>query len=429
MDAARMTDNSVISIDFDALDHNMRVVRDAVGPGVAVNAVVKADAYGLGAARVARRLVQAGASMLTVYSPQQAEALEGVPVPVLVLQPVTRLDPGGALHSMLLAGRLHLVVHDIHHVAELIVLAHEHGVRLPVHLELDTGLARGGCVPEEAARILQAIAASPGLSLAGLMTHFSHAKTSAERCAAQMRAFDLFVDAHRALVPPDCVLHCASTFAALRGAGLHAHMVRVGLAWTGLAGDGPDDGDRLACCGDFRPAVRWTSSVIHVRRVARGASVGYGWSWTARRDSTVGLVPVGYSDGYPTLSAHATAPGRDQADPTRWVVVRVGDWAAEAPVIGAVNMDQVCVDLTGLEQMLAGLPNGGLGAEVELYGTDRRARNYLPTVAERVGLRPYELLCRLNPRIPRVAVEAAQPVGRVERPSVRAAVRAAPDAP
>ena len=152
MDAARMTDNSLISIDFDALDHNIKVVRDAVGPGVAINVVVKADAYGLGATRVARRLVQAGASMLTVYSPAQAEALEGVSVPVLVLQPVTRLDPGGALHSMLLAGRLHLVVHDIHHVAELIVLAHEHGVRLPVHLEVDTGLARGGCVPEEAAR-------------------------------------------------------------------------------------------------------------------------------------------------------------------------------------------------------------------------------------------------------------------------------------
>ena len=156
MDAARMTDNSVISIDFDAVDHNMRVVRDAVGPGVAINAVVKADAYGLGAVRMARRLLQSGAEMLTVYSPAQAEALEGVNAPVLVLQPVTHLERGGALHSMLLAGRLHLVVHDIHHVAELIVLAHEHGVALPVHLELDTGLARGGCPPEEAARILQA---------------------------------------------------------------------------------------------------------------------------------------------------------------------------------------------------------------------------------------------------------------------------------
>ena len=76
MDAARMTDNSIISIDLDAIDHNMRVVRSAVGPGCEINAVVKADAYGLGAARVARRLVQGGASMLTVYSPAQAEALE-----------------------------------------------------------------------------------------------------------------------------------------------------------------------------------------------------------------------------------------------------------------------------------------------------------------------------------------------------------------
>jgi|LauGreDrversion4_2_1035121.scaffolds.fasta_scaffold04352_7 alanine racemase len=428
MDAARMTDNSVISIDFDAVDHNMKVVRGLVGPGVAVNVVVKADAYGLGAAKVARRLVQSGASMLTVFSPAQAEALEGVPVPVLVLQPVTKLDRGGALHSMLVSGRLHLVVHDTHHVAELIVLAHEHGVRIPVHLELDTGLARGGCAPDEAARVLLAVAASPQLALAGVMTHFSHAKGSADRCAAQMRAFDLFVDSHRALIPPECLLHAASTFAAMRGPSMHAGMVRVGLAWTGLAGDGPEDAE-CAEGDDFRPAVRWTSNVIHVRRIARGASIGYGWTWTARRDSVVGLVPVGYADGYPTLCAHAPGTARDQAEPARWVRIRVGDWDAEVPVIGAVNMDQICVDLTGLDHMLAALPNGGLGAEVELYGTDRASRNYLPAVAERVGVRPYELLCRMNPRIPRVAVESAQPVGRVDRALPHAAVRAAPEVP
>ena len=429
MDAARMTDNSLISIDFDAIDHNMDVVRSLVGPGCEINVVVKADAYGLGAVRMARRLVQAGASMLTVYSPAQAEALEGTSVPVLVLQPVTRLVRGGSLHSMLLAGRLHLVVHDVQHAAELIVLAHEHDVRLPVHLELDTGLARGGCVPEEAARILQAVAASRHLRLAGVMTHFSHAKTSAERCAAQIRAFDVFVDSHRGLIPPECVLHAASSYAALRGPRMHAGMVRVGMAWTGLAGDGPEDGDRFEGCDRFRPALRWTSSVIHVRRIARGGGVGYGWQWTARRDSVIGLVPVGYADGYPTLTAHAARAGDDQANPSRWVKVRVGDWEAEAPVIGAVNMDQVCVDLTGLDHMLAGLPNGGLGAEVELYGTDRAARNYLPAIAERTGLRPYELLCRLSPRIPRVAVEAAAPVARVEQAAPRMAARAAPDVP
>ena len=147
------------------------------------------------------------------------------------------------------------------------------------------------------------------------------------------------------------------------------------------------------------------------------------------RDSTVGLVPVGYADGYPTLCKDSPQAAREQADPARWVRVSVDDWSAEAPVIGAVNMDQVCVDLTGLEQMLAGLPNGGIGAEVELYGTDRSARNYLPRIAERIGMRPYELLCRLNPRITRVAVEAAAPIGRVEQAASRLAVRAAPDVP
>ena len=119
MDAARMTDNSVISIDFDAIAQNMAVLRGMVGPSCAVNAVVKADAYGLGAVRVARRLVQSGAAMLTVYSPAQAEQLEGLPVPVLVLQAVRTLVRGEAIHSMLVAGRLHLVVHDLHHVAEI----------------------------------------------------------------------------------------------------------------------------------------------------------------------------------------------------------------------------------------------------------------------------------------------------------------------
>ena len=426
MDAARMTDNSVISIDMDAVDHNLRVVRSVVGPGCEINAVVKADAYGLGALRMSRRLLQAGASMLTVYSPSQAEVLEGLSCPVLVLQPVTELERGGALHSMLVAGRLHLVVHDVHHVAELIVLAHEHGVRLPVHLEVDTGLVRGGCVPEEAARILQAVAASPSLRLAGLMTHFSHAKGSGERCAAQMRAFDLFVDSHRGLIPPECVTHASSTYAMLRGTALHAGMVRVGIAWTGLCDDGPEDCARPSACERFRPVLRWSSSLIHVRRVPRGTSIGYGWLWTARRDAMLGLVPVGYADGYPTLRDGSPD---DSGAATRWVRIVAGDREAEAPVVGTVNMDQLCVDLTGLEHVLAGPPNGGLGAEVELYGSDRTARNYLPTIARRTGLRPYELLCRLSARIPRVAIEASGPIARVEQAAPRMARRASPDLP
>lgn len=430
-----MQDNSVITLDLNALAHNMGVLRSMVGPQCAVNAVVKADAYGLGVARVARRLVQAGASMLTVFGPDQAEALDGTSVPVLVLQPVRAIDPGGVLHSMLVAGRLHVVAHDVHHLAELVLLAREVGVTIPVHVELDTGLCRGGCAWEDASKMLMAVAAARDLRLAGVMTHLSHAKTSAQRSAEQVREFELFVDGHRALIPPECVLHVASSYGALRTSNFHQTMVRVGLAWTGLAMDGPDGHEHVDGLERFRPMLRWTSRLIHVRRVARGNGVGYGWQWTARRDATVGLVPVGYADGYPTLASNSTQVAVDQDSPARWVKITSRRDAVErsafAPVIGAVNMDQICVDLTGLDvgrdSVLGVDAAQALRCEVELYGTDPSARNYPPVIAQRTGLRVYELLCRINPRIPRVAAAEGSTV-RIEPSAARpAAVRAAPD--
>lgn len=429
-----MQDNSLITLDLDAVAHNLGVLRSLVGPACAVNAVVKADAYGLGAAKVARRLVQAGAAMLTVYSPAQAEALEGVAAPVLIMQPVHQVEPGGTLHSMLVAGRLHLVVHDLHHLAQIILLAKELGVTLPVHVELDTGLARGGCGAEEAARLLLGVAAARGVRLAGVMTHLSHAKTSSARCHEQAREFELFVDAHRALIPPECVLHISSSYGALRSTRLHQSMIRVGLAWTGLALDGPDGEEHLQGLDRFRPIMRWTSHLIHVRRVARGAGVGYGWNWTARRDSTIGLVPVGYADGYPTLCAHGSLVAGDQDNPTRWVrvcSVRNGvERSAFAPVIGAVNMDQICVDLTGLDQVVGAQTAHVLDTQVELYGTDPAAPNFPARIAQRVGLRVYELLCRINPRIPR-AVASSQVAATPFEPAIprAAAVRATPGHP
>lgn len=427
-----MHHNSVITLDLDAIAHNLGVVRSMVGPACGVNAVVKADAYGLGVAKVARRLVQAGAAMLTVYSADQAEALDGLAVPVLVLQPVRGVEPGGTMHSMIIAGRLHMVVHDLHHLAEVILLAREMGVTIPVHIELDTGLHRGGCAADEASRLLLGVAAARDLRLAGVMSHLSHAKVSAERCREQAREFELFIDSYRALIPPDCVLHLASSYGVLRAPGLHQTMVRVGLAWTGLALDGPDDGERVAGLSRFRPAVRWLSRLIRVRRVARGQGVGYGWQWSARRDSVVGLVPVGYADGYPALPPAGAQAAADQGNPSRWVRVssrRDGvERSAFAPVIGAVNMDQICVDLTGLESILGPQAGDALQCEVELYGTEPGAPNFPPLIAERVGARVYELLCRLNPRIPRVAATGEATAARLDQALARpVAVRAAPD--
>jgi alanine racemase len=160
--------------------------------------------------------------------------------------------------------------------------------------------------------------------------------------------------------------------------------------------------------------VRWSSRLVQVKRVAEGASVGYGARWTAPRASTIGLVPVGYADGYPT----SRAAGDGCAAFVR--VLRPDGTPAEAPVVGAVNMDQITVDLTGLG---AARMEDWLGCEVELISRDRRSRAHLPAVAAASGMIVHECLTRLNPRIPR-SVSSAVSVSLVSGPESTVTARA-----
>lgn len=412
-----MQDTSTIDIDLSAIDHNMAVLRSAVGGGCGLCPIVKADAYGLGVGRVARRLVSAGAEMLAVYSLRQAietAAAVNAAVPVLVLMPVFDIAREDELVRLVLAGQLHLVVHDELQAARLAECAESLGATLPVHLELDVGMSRGGAAPEEAARILRAIATGGRLSLRGIFTHFSHSRSSSEITERELAAFDAFLAAHRRLIPAEAIEHVASTYALARGRRYHRGMVRFGLAWLGygleeLCADSP-----LLASGDLRPAVRWSSRLVQVKRVAEGASVGYGARWTAPRASTIGLVPVGYADGYPT----SRAAGDGGAAFVR--VLRPDGTPAEAPVVGAVNMDQITVDLTGLG---ASRMEDWLGCEVELISRDRRSRAHLPAVAAASGMIVHECLTRLNPRIPR-SVSSAVSVSLVSGPESTVAARA-----
>jgi alanine racemase len=160
--------------------------------------------------------------------------------------------------------------------------------------------------------------------------------------------------------------------------------------------------------------VRWSSRLVQVKRVAEGASVGYGARWTAPRASTIGLVPVGYADGYPT----SRAAGDGGAAFVR--VLRSDGTPAEAPVVGAVNMEQISVDLTGLG---ASRMEDWLGCEVELISRDRRSRAHLPAVAAASGMIVHECLTRLNPRIPR-SVSSAVSVSLVSGPESTVTARA-----
>ena len=386
-----MDSTSTISIDLRAIGRNVRRLRGLIGPDRAMCTVLKADAYGLGAGRIWPAMVEHDVDMLAVYSLPQANALAdaGCTAPVLVLMPVHRLDADDAARPQFIAGQVHLTIHDAEQARALIASIRESGLRMrvPVHIELDTGMTRGGARPAEAQDLARLVHGSRELELAGVFTHLV-ASGSAAATDAQMRCLDEWMARCSAWLPRGLLVHLASSHAAVRDPASHRGMIRVGLAWTGLVDDewnAFDPGDGL------ESVVRWTTSVVQAKRVPAGTPVGYGSTWCSAQDTVIALLPVGYADGYPSPK-----PGLQQS-------VRIharGSWQT-VPVVGAVNMDQLTVDVGSIVGSW-GAPQELYGAPVELLGTDRRQATHPIEVARVAGRKPYEILCGLSARLPRV---------------------------
>jgi len=422
-----MRDDSVIEVDLTAIARNVGIIRRMVGDECAICAVVKADGYGLGAVRVAKCLVQAGAAMLAVYTPRQARELfrAAVSGPVLLLMPLREVDRADELYRGLVCGRLHLAVHDSDHLEMLIRLSERFAVQMPLHLEVDTGMCRGGCNIADAEAVLRRISDHPRLTLAGIYTHFSSSDTDESLTCEQDERLERFVVKQESFIPADCLVHAANTCGTIRSRGLHHTMVRIGQAWAGYGPEMLGGASMIPGAERLCPAVTWSSQVVHVKRIPAGAHVGYGATWTAQRDSRIALVPVGYADGYPF--ALGSSGGADAGAAKVAVVVPTGDGDAPAmraavrsivpatglttgpaigarrewaPVVGAVSMDQITIDITDLGATV------GVGTTVELITADRDAPNHLSTVASIARTTPYEILCRLNPRVGRRYVQS-----------------------
>lgn len=392
-----MRRTSQIEIDLDAIERNLRVVRRACGGGVGVCAVVKAEAYGLGGGAVAGRLDQAGVDMLAVYTLDEAAALldAGVGVrsgvPILALMPVTGSElraAGSRLRRSLTAGRLHLAAHTPGQAVGLREAASAMGVKLPVHVEVDTGMSRGGSAAREASKIIAVVNEDPWLKLAGVFTHFASADRDGAQTSAQHEAFSRWLEAHQGALSRDTVVHEANSFGMFRSAATHRRMVRVGVALLGWAIEDARDPDRWElgdAARDLESCLRWTTRIIQTKWIEEGTPVGYGATWRAARRTRLGLAPVGYADGYPWSLGSKGA-----------VRIDVNGRLVEAPVVGAISMDQITVDLTDYEE-----GDVGVGSLVELVGRERGAATDLARVAQAAGTISHELLCRLNPAIER----------------------------
>jgi alanine racemase len=383
-----MHQTSHIRIDLEAVAGNLRAIDRSVGPRTGVCAVVKADAYGLGAQRLARTLTGAGAEKLAVFSLNQASEIESASsgVPILMMMPVRELPIDPSIARLLAAGRLELVVVDPHQVDALASV--RLGRPLPVHLEIDCGMGRGGVTPNQADSLLDHILCCRSLDLRGVYTHFSAGDPAT--IAAQAAVFDEILERFKSRLGPRVRIHSTSSGGIISSSDQQRDFVRVGLAWAGWL---PDNGESSVTgqgsALGLRPAVTWRSTVVQVKSLEAGATVGYGSQWSAPKPTRVGLVPVGYSDGYPAQLVDATDPHR--------VLVEGPSGVRSVPVLGAVSMDQIVIDLGDLDSS-----DSLLGCEVVLLSDQPDSNVGLHPIARRAGIPPHAVLTSLASTIPRV---------------------------
>ncbi|MCC6960941.1 MAG: alanine racemase [Dehalococcoidia bacterium] len=370
--------NAWIEIDLAAAAANVRALKATLG-SVDLIAVVKANAYGAGAAILAPALEQAGADRFAVVWPHEGYMLRqaGVTRPILVLGHAFPADAIPAVRS-----GLTLTCNSLELGESLSRAATAAGVTVPVHLKVDTGLHRFGLDIDRAVTLATQLRELPNLAVEGLTTHMANADEADDSFAAEQHA--VFLEAARRL-PWIPYRHTANSATALRREELRYSGARIGLALHGeLPANSPGPG--------LTPVLSLRARLARVSELAPGEGVSYGLTWRAERPSRIALVPVGYADGWRRgLGNHGT------------VLIR----GRRCPMVGRMCMDQFLVDVTDV-------PAAAEGDIATLIGTDGPDRITATEVAGLADTISWDVLASLQARIPRLyhrdgAVEAIAP--------------------
>ncbi len=361
-------------VDLDAVARNVRLLKGQAG-GAVLMAVVKANGYGHGAVAVARAALSAGADRLGVICVDEGEQLRraGIDAPILVMGHTPPTDAARLVDLSLTA-----TVASRPTAEALARAAAERGVRLAVHLKVDTGLNRYGLTPAEALALAGWLRNLPSLQVEGLFTHFASADEADKGYTLEQHSRFRAVADGLDWVP---IRHAANTASLLDMPELNLEMVRPGL---GIYGVYPSDAVRRDL--GLLPALSLRSRIVRLTALAPGDPVGYGCTWRAARPSLVGLVMCGYADGLPrSLSSRGS------------VLVR----GRRAPIVGRVCMDMCMVDITDVPGVI-------VDEEVTLIGRQGEEEITADEVAELAGTISYEILCGISARVPRLYLRAGE---------------------
>jgi alanine racemase len=363
---------AIADVDLGAVEANCRHLRSLLAEEASLCAVVKADGYGHGHAECARAALAGGATWLAVAAGAEATALreEGVEARTLVMGALTGEEASAALRA-----DADVVAWTDGFVDEVVTLVGAHGRPARVHVKLDTGMGRLGTRdPAAALELCERLAGEPRLELAGVMTHFATAdEPGDDHFPIQLERFRAFVERVKS-VQPRVVAHAANSAAVYRDRASHLDMARCGIGVYGL-----DPFQSDAAARGLEPALELSSYVADVKRFAPEDSVGYGRRWRADRETCVGVLPIGYGDGFRRALTN-------DAD----VLVR----GRRRPLVGTVSMDNVTIDLGPDTDVRP-------GDRAVLIGAQYDERIACEEVARRLGTINYEITCGLSARVER----------------------------
>lgn len=366
-------------IDLGAIRDNFAAMRGRLRDDTKMIAVVKTDAYGHGAVRIAEMMEpEAYIWGFAVATTEEAVELRraGIRKPILCLGFVFPQD-----YDLLVRLQIRPATFKLSMARQLSEAASRAGMILPVHLAVDTGMGRIGFqVCEEDADEAAEIAKLSNLKVEGLFTHFARAdERDKDYTQEQFRKycwFEQMLEERGVSIP---LRHAANSASIMELPGTHLDAVRAGITIYGIYPS--DEVDRNLM--PMKPAMSLISHICYIKKVPAGTSISYGGTFVTERESRIATIPVGYGDGYPRSLSNKGS-----------VLIR----GRRAPIVGRVCMDQFMVDVTEIE------------AEefdrVTLLGQDGKDAVTADELGRLSGRFPYELVCDISKRVPRVYVDA-----------------------
>ena len=357
-------------IDLSAIQYNIRQITRKVGK-VRILGVMKANAYGHGIVQASEAVLEAGASYIGVALAEEGiELRKHTGVPILVFSP-----PFEESLESYLRFDLEATITSLEAAHALNSVARTAGKKAKVQIKIDTGMGRIGFFPEVAVDAIRAIANLDSLSIVGVYSHFATSDESNKEFARrQLSAFRNIVSAVRDL-GINCIFHIANSGAVLDIPESYFDMVRPGIMTYGYY-----PSLETTESVEIKPAFTLKSNVVQVKNFKSGMSVSYGRKYFTKGSTRIAVVPIGYGDGYTRLLTGKAS-----------VLIR----GKEYPVAGTITMDHLMVDVGNDFDVQP-------GEEVTLIGKSGEKQITAWDIASKLGTIPYEVLCMINNRVPRL---------------------------